>query len=55
MKLRLDWFLKSLQILMSVRFLTRIYQGTFTPGQNYLNSSNGKKEKIAKMVVMHSK
>jgi len=35
-------------------FFTRIYQGTFVPGQNYLNSSNGKKEKIAKMVIMHS-
>ncbi len=35
-------------------FFTRIYSGRFLPGQNYLNSSNGKKEKIAKMVVMHS-
>lgn len=35
-------------------FFTRIYQGKFLPGQNYMNSSNGKKEKIAKIVVMHS-
>ncbi|MBF0504111.1 MAG: elongation factor G [Candidatus Omnitrophica bacterium] len=35
-------------------FFTRIYCGRFIPGQNYLNSSNGKKEKVAKMVVMHS-
>ena len=35
-------------------FFTRIYSGRFLPGQNYLNSSNGKKEKISKMVVMHS-
>ncbi|MBF0512367.1 MAG: elongation factor G, partial [Candidatus Omnitrophica bacterium] len=35
-------------------FFTRIYAGRFIPGQNYLNSSNGKKEKIAKLVVMHS-
>ena len=35
-------------------FFTRIYSGTFVPGQNYLNSSNGKKEKIAKIVLMHS-
>jgi elongation factor G len=35
-------------------FYTRVYQGTFVPGQNYLNSSNGKKEKIAKIVLMHS-
>ena len=35
-------------------FFTRIYQGKFVPGQNYLNSSNGKKEKVAKMVIMHS-
>ncbi len=35
-------------------FFTRVYSGRFLPGQHYLNSSNGKKEKIAKMVVMHS-
>lgn len=35
-------------------FFTRIYSGTFVPGQNYLNSSNGKNEKIAKIVLMHS-
>jgi len=35
-------------------FYTRVYQGTFVPGVNYLNSSNGKKEKIAKIVLMHS-
>ena len=35
-------------------FFTRIYSGKFVPGQNYLNSSNGKKEKIAKIVLMHS-
>lgn len=35
-------------------FFTRIYQGRFVSGQNYLNSSNGKKEKIAKIVLMHS-
>ncbi len=35
-------------------FFTRIYQGKFVPGQEYLNASNGKKEKIAKIVIMHS-
>ena len=35
-------------------FFTRIYSGKFVPGQNYLNSSNGKREKIAKIVLMHS-
>ena len=35
-------------------FFTRIYAGKFLPGQLYLNSSNGKKEKISKIVVMHS-
>jgi len=35
-------------------FFTRVYTGRFLQGQSYLNSSNGKKEKIAKMVVMHS-
>ncbi|MEI7999549.1 MAG: translation factor GTPase family protein, partial [Candidatus Omnitrophota bacterium] len=35
-------------------FFTRMYSGTFVPGQNYLNSSNGKNEKIAKIVLMHS-
>lgn len=35
-------------------FFTRVYQGKFIPGQEYLNSSNGKKEKIAKIVIMHS-
>jgi elongation factor G len=35
-------------------FFTRVYTGTFLQGQSYLNSSNGKKEKISKMVVMHS-
>jgi elongation factor G len=35
-------------------FFTRIYSGRFLPGQSYLNSSNGKKEKIAKLVVLHA-
>ena len=35
-------------------FFTRVYTGRFLQGQSYLNSSNGKKEKISKMVVMHS-
>ena len=35
-------------------FFTRIYQGKFVPGQEYMNSSNGKTEKVAKIVVMHS-
>ena len=35
-------------------FFTRIYAGRFLPGQNYLNSSNGKREKISKIVIMHS-
>jgi elongation factor G len=35
-------------------FFTRVYSGKFLPGQMYLNSSNGKKEKISKMVIMHS-
>jgi elongation factor G len=35
-------------------FFTRIYTGRFLQGQSYLNSSNGKKEKISKIVVMHS-
>ena len=35
-------------------FFTRVYSGRFLQGQSYLNSSNGKKEKISKMVVMHS-
>jgi elongation factor G len=35
-------------------FFTRVYSGKFLPGQIYLNSSNGKKEKISKMVIMHS-
>ncbi len=35
-------------------FFTRVYAGRFVPGQIYLNSSNGKNEKIAKIVVMHS-
>jgi elongation factor G len=35
-------------------FFTRVYTGRFLQGQSYLNSSNGKREKIAKMVVMHS-
>ena len=35
-------------------FFTRVYAGRFMQGQSYLNSSNGKKEKIAKIVVMHS-
>jgi len=35
-------------------FFTRIYSGRFLPGQQYLNSSNGKNEKVAKMVVMHA-
>jgi len=35
-------------------FFTRVYTGRFYQGQSYLNSSNGKKEKISKMVVMHS-
>jgi len=35
-------------------FFTRVYSGKFLPSQIYLNSSNGKKEKIAKMVIMHS-
>ena len=35
-------------------FFTRIYQGKFVPGQEYLNSSNGKTEKVAKIVIMHS-
>ncbi len=35
-------------------FFTRIYSGKFVPGTNYLNSSNGKSEKVAKMVLMHS-
>ena len=36
-------------------FFTRIYSAVdYLPGQNYLNSSNGKQEKIAKMVIMHS-
>ncbi len=35
-------------------FFTRIYSGKFIPGKNYLNSSNGKLEKIAKIVIMHS-
>ncbi|MDE2027848.1 MAG: elongation factor G [Candidatus Omnitrophica bacterium] len=35
-------------------FFTRIYSGRFVSGQQYLNSSNGKGEKVAKMVLMHS-
>ncbi len=35
-------------------FFTRVYSGKFLPGTNYLNSSNGRKEKISKMVIMHS-
>ncbi len=35
-------------------FFTRVYTGRFLQGQSYLNSSNGKKEKISKIVVMHS-
>ncbi|MBI3315322.1 MAG: elongation factor G [Candidatus Omnitrophica bacterium] len=35
-------------------FFTRVYAGKFLPGKLYLNSSNGKKEKISKIVVMHS-
>lgn len=35
-------------------FYTRIYAGKFTQGQQYLNSSNGKREKIAKMLLMHA-
>ncbi len=35
-------------------FFTRVYAGRFLPGQIYLNSSNGKNEKISKMVIMHS-
>jgi elongation factor G len=35
-------------------FFTRVYTGRFHQGQSYLNSSNGQKEKISKMVVMHS-
>ena len=35
-------------------FFTRVYSGKFLPGQNYLNSSMAKKEKISKMVIMHS-
>ncbi len=35
-------------------YFTRVYQGKFVPGQEYLNSSNGKTEKVAKIVIMHS-
>jgi elongation factor G len=35
-------------------FFTRVYSGKFVSGQNYLNSSNDKKEKISKMVLMHA-
>src|SRR6185436_20183816 len=35
-------------------FYTRIYAGRFSQGQQYLNASNGKREKIAKMVMMHA-
>ncbi len=35
-------------------FFTRIYSGKFLPGQQYLNSSNGKTEKLAKIVIMHA-
>ncbi len=35
-------------------FFTRVYSGKFIPGQQYLNSSNSKNEKIAKIVVMHA-
>ncbi|MBI3601683.1 MAG: elongation factor G [Candidatus Omnitrophica bacterium] len=35
-------------------FFTRVYSGKFLQGQNYLNSSNSKREKIAKIVLMHS-
>ncbi len=35
-------------------FFTRIYSGKFVPGQPYLNSSNGKREKISKIVLMHA-
>ncbi len=35
-------------------FYTRIYAGKFVQGQQYLNSSNGKTEKIAKIVLMHA-
>ncbi len=35
-------------------YFTRIYQGKFLPGTEYLNASNGKMEKVAKIVVMHS-
>jgi len=35
-------------------FFTRVYAGRFQQGQQYLNSSNGKMEKISKIVIMHS-
>jgi elongation factor G len=35
-------------------FFTRVYAGRFQQGQQYLNSSNGKNEKISKIVIMHS-
>jgi elongation factor G len=35
-------------------FFTRVYSGRFIPGQQYLNSSNGKSEKVSKMVIMHA-
>ncbi|MCA9405572.1 MAG: elongation factor G [Candidatus Omnitrophica bacterium] len=35
-------------------FYTRIYSGTLVSGSTVLNSSEGKKERIAKIVVMHS-
>jgi len=35
-------------------FYTRIYSGTLTSGSTIYNSSEGKKERISKIVVMHS-
>ncbi|MFK7939835.1 MAG: elongation factor G [Roseovarius sp.] len=33
---------------------TRIYSGTLTKGDNFLNSTKGKKERVGRMMIMHS-
>ena len=33
---------------------TRIYSGTLSKGDNFLNSTKGKKERVGRMMVMHS-
>jgi elongation factor G len=39
---------------MGTLTFTRIYSGKITKGDNFLNSTKGKKERIGRMVMMHS-